>query len=754
MSTSLLDAQRSLVSLATLERQERVRARDPLTDDGIGRDGIAANTDAASIRALLDDAPVSIHWVDATGTVIWANRTELEMLGYAYAEYIGHPIANFHADISVINDILNRLTCAETLHDFPARLRHKDGSIRDVLISSNVLWENGQFVHTRCFTRDVTEHRRTGEMIAENARQKEALFQLAERLQQVNTLAEVHEAALDAILSALPCDRASILLFDDTDTMCFVAWRDLSAAYRSAVEGHSPWSVSEKNPQPICIANVETSNLNDDLKATVRAEGIGAAAFIPLVINGKLIGKFMAYFNTPHALSADAIAVSLIIARQLAFAIDRRHAEDALREREAQLEAELTDTKLLQSISAEVIHTADVNALYEKFVDAAMSIMDSDFASMQMLYPDRGDAGELLLLAFRGFDPQAAKFWEWVRVDSQCSCGEALRTRQRVVVPDVRHCGFMMGTPDQSTSIATGIQATQSTPLLSRNGTMLGMISTHWRKSHQPTERDLRLLDILARQAADLIERKLSEEALRIADRRKDEFLATLAHELRNPLSPVLNSVKLLNAAAVTPSQKQFAVDVIDRQTKRMALLLDDLLDISRITRGQLNLRPASVPLQSLVQGAIEMANPLLEEKHHHFSVAIPSEPVELTVDPLRITQVFANLLTNAAKYSEPGAQITLTATYSDAQVQISVADTGIGLSEDKLESIFTMFSQVDTSIERSQGGLGIGLALVKGIVELHGGSIKASSAGLGCGSTFELVLPRAAQRAKKILGA
>jgi PAS domain S-box-containing protein len=745
MSTTLLDTRRAIVSSATLEREEHARPFD-LAVEGVSKSG-----EWASVRGLLDDAPVSIHCVDANGIVLWVNRTELEMLGYSHAEFIGHPIANFHVDASVITDMLSRLTFAETLHDFPARLRHKDGSIRDVLISSNVLWENGEFIHTRCFTRDVTKHRRTDELIAENTRQKEALFALAERLQQVTTLAEVHDAALDSILNALPCDRASILLFDDTDVMRFVAWRDLSAIYRSAVEGHSPWSVTDKDPQPICIADINASNLSDELKATINAEGIGAVAFIPLVSNGRLIGKFMAYFNAPHALNEDAIAVSLIISRQLAFAIDRRRAEDALREREAQLEAELTDTKLLQSISAEVIHTADVNALYEKFVDAAMSIVGSDFASMQMLYPDRGDAGELLLLAFRGFDPQAAKFWEWVRVDSQCSCGEALRKRQRVVVPDVRHCSFMMGTPDQSTSIATGIQATQSTPLLSRDGTLLGMISTHWRKPHQPSERDLRLLDILARQAADLIERKQSEEALRMADRRKDEFLATLAHELRNPLSPVLNSVKLLNAAAATPLQKQFAVDVIDRQTKRMALLLDDLLDISRITRGQLNLRPASVSLPSLVHGAVEMVNPLLEEKHHHFSVSIPNETVELTVDPLRITQVLANLLTNAAKYSEPGARITLTATYDNDHVQISVADTGIGLSEDKLESIFAMFSQVDTTIERSQNGLGIGLALVKGIVELHGGSIKARSAGLGCGSTFELTLPRSATRINKL---
>jgi PAS domain S-box-containing protein len=727
-------------SLSESARTESQESRWPSDHSAAKNFGIA--NESANLRTLLDDAPISIHWVDANGIVLWANRRELEMLGYASAEYIGRPIAEFHLDQVEIENILNRLMSGETLHDQPARLRHKDGSIRDVLINSNVLWENGQFIHTRCFTSDVTASRRADGVIAESARQKEALFQLAERLQNIQSLGEVYDAALQAIVSALPCDRASILLFDDSGVMRFVAWRDLTTGYRMAVEGHSPWTVSDHNPAPICIADIESSTLDAGLKATIKAEGISAAAFIPLVMNGTLMGKFMVYFNAPHEFSDEAIAVSLIIARQLSFAIDRRSAADELREREEQLETELTDTKLLQSISAEVMRSADFQSLYEKFVDAAVMLLDSDFASMQMLYPERGTAGELLLLAVRGFDPQATKHWEWVRADSPCVCGEALRTGRRVVVPNVAESSFISG-DDRRVYLEAGMQAVQSTPLLSRSGAILGMISTHWRRPHQPSERDLRLLDILARQAADLIERKQSEEALRLADRRKDEFLATLAHELRNPLAPVLNSVKLLNASAATTLQKQFAIDVIDRQTKRMALLLDDLLDISRITRGQLNLRPTSVELQSVVQNAIEIVNPIFAEKHHKFSTVVPDAPLEFTADPLRITQVLANLLSNAAKYSDPGAYITLTVTSDEQIVRIAIKDTGIGLSADKLESIFAMFSQVDTISERSQNGLGIGLALVKGIVELHGGSIEARSDGLGCGSTFELVLPR-----------
>src|SRR5262245_37964795 len=193
-----------------------------------------------------------------------------------------------------------------------------------------------------------------------------------------------------------------------------------------------------------------------------------------------------------------------------------RRAAAKLAEAQAKLEVELTDTKLLQNISAELVQQENITALYETIIDGAVAIMRSDFASMQQLHPERGN-GELRLLTFRGFNPQAAKFWEWVRTDSQSSCSAALRTGQRVIVPDVEQCDFMAGTEDLVTSLQTGIHAVQSTPLLSRSGMLLGIISTHWRKPHVPSERDLRLMDILARQAADIIASKQATDALRRA---------------------------------------------------------------------------------------------------------------------------------------------------------------------------------------------------------------------------------------------
>lgn len=239
-----------------------------------------------------------------------------------------------------------------------------------------------------------------------------------------------------------------------------------------------------------------------------------------------------------------------------------------------------------------------------------------------------------------------------------------------------------------------------------------------------------------------------TESALRNANRRKDDFLATLAHELRNPLAPIRHAARLLGMKGLDAAQAQTARDIISRQVARMALLLDDLLEVSRITRGRLELRKERVPLVELVKTAVETSRPLLESRHQEFTMRLPDAPVELDVDPLRISQALSNLLTNAAKYTDNGGRIHLEVRCTAGGTEFAVSDSGIGIPAAALPTIFEMFSQVDSAIDRSEGGLGIGLALVKGLVALHGGSVQASSAGPGRGSTFTIRLPGTARPA------
>jgi PAS domain S-box-containing protein len=244
--------------------------------------------------------------------------------------------------------------------------------------------------------------------------------------------------------------------------------------------------------------------------------------------------------------------------------------------------------------------------------------------------------------------------------------------------------------------------------------------------------------------AIDITELKTAEQALLDADRRKDEFLATLAHELRNPLAPIRNAMHFLRQGS-QPQEFQAAREIIDRQLAQMVRLVDDLLDVSRITRGKLQLRTARIDLAEVVANAVETSRPIIDLAGHELTIELPPEPTYLNADLTRLAQVFANLLNNSAKYTDRGGQIRLLARHEEGEVVVSVEDTGIGIAAEHLPRIFEMFSQVTPALERTQGGLGIGLSLVRKLIEMHGGTITARSQGVGQGSTFSVRLPRAA---------
>ena len=249
--------------------------------------------------------------------------------------------------------------------------------------------------------------------------------------------------------------------------------------------------------------------------------------------------------------------------------------------------------------------------------------------------------------------------------------------------------------------------------------------------SQDVTERK-RMADDLRNLASDLSQ----------ADRRKDEFLATLAHELRNPLAPLCNMMEVLKRSDGDSDTLKRAYDTIERQLAQMVRLVDDLLDLNRITHDRLELRKNEVELSSVIQSAVEAARPLIDSARHDLRVDLPNQPTYLYADPARLAQVFANLLNNSAKYTKPGGAIWLYAKRQDGNVVVTIKDNGAGIPRDKLQNIFEMFTQVDRDPERSQGGLGIGLTLVKRLIEMHGGSVEARSGGTGLGSEFVVQLP------------
>jgi PAS domain S-box-containing protein len=242
---------------------------------------------------------------------------------------------------------------------------------------------------------------------------------------------------------------------------------------------------------------------------------------------------------------------------------------------------------------------------------------------------------------------------------------------------------------------------------------------------------------------SDITERRRNEESLKEADRRKEEFLATLAHELRNPLAPIRNGLEIMRLAGDNREAAEEARTLIERQVVHMVRLIDDLMDISRISRDKLELRREHVELAAVVQNALDTSRPLVEVAGHQLTVTLPADrPIYVDADVTRLSQVFSNLLNNAAKYTERGGDISLAVEYQGSDVVVSVRDNGVGIPPEMLPHIFDMFTQIDRSLERAQGGLGIGLSLVRRLIEMHGGSVEARSAGHGLGSEFVVRLP------------
>jgi PAS domain S-box-containing protein len=556
---------------------------------------------------------------------------------------------------------------------------------------------------------------------------------------------------------------------------------------------------------------------------------------------------------------------------------ERKQAEEALRESEKRLAAELSAAQQLQHISTQLLHTHDLETLYEHILDTAVSILHADFASIQMLDPQRG---ELRLLGNRGFNSQSAEFWEWVGSNSDSACGLALRTAQRVFVPDVQACDFMAGTKDLEAYLQTGIRAVQTTPLFARSGALLGMLSTHWREPHEPTESEMRRLDVLARLAADLIDRKQTDDALRESERQfrimgetvpygvwlcapdggvrycsqsfldlldmtheeqrqfgwtrrlvpedvepmmkrwlaccatgtpweyehrivdrhgkvhtilskglpvrdaagkitcwtgvnlditerkqaeealamakaeaeranaaKDQFLATLSHELRTPLTPMLMLSQLLSDEPDLPESVREDLKALRQCVLLEARLIDDLLDLTRIARGKIQLKPEIVDVHELLKHAAQTCcDEEFSRKRLKLEWDLRAETRTVWADAPRLEQVFWNLIRNAIKFTPENGRVTLrTFNHEGGRLCVEVMDTGIGIQPDRLTAIFIPFEQNGIETTRQFGGLGLGLAISKAIMDLHKGHIEALSAGRGQGATFRVTLAIAA---------
>ncbi|MBV8910374.1 MAG: PAS domain S-box protein, partial [Gammaproteobacteria bacterium] len=422
---------------------------------------------------------------------------------------------------------------------------------------------------------------------------------------------------------------------------------------------------------------------------------------------------------------------------------ERKRAEESLRESEARLTAQAEALTRLSELSTRLWRSPSLHEGLDEMLTAVIEVLGADKGDIQLLE----DGGRVLrIISQRGFSGEFLEAFAGVTAEQDCGCGRTLRRGERVIIEDVERDELYA--PYRTLARTAGYRSLVSSPIRGADGGCLGVVTAHFCGVHRPHTQELSRLDLYLRQAGDFIQRcrldeilRRNEEKLRDADRRKNEFLALLAHELRNPLAPIRYALAAARSPGVTAEQQRQAAEVVERQVGHMSRLLDDLLDISRITHGALELKKAPVELHAVIEMAIETARPVIDSKHHQLSVRLPEKALALDADALRLAQVFANLLINAAKYTHPGGHIELEVDDQPNAASVTVRDDGIGISAEMMPRLFTLFAQADAGSK--QEGLGVGLSLVRGLVALHGGTVEARSAGAGRGSEFTVRLPR-----------
>ncbi|MFL6216105.1 MAG: ATP-binding protein [Blastocatellia bacterium] len=442
---------------------------------------------------------------------------------------------------------------------------------------------------------------------------------------------------------------------------------------------------------------------------------------------------------------------------------ERKVAEAALCKIKEELETQVADLRRLHEMSVGLTGTLDVKLLLDEVLRSAMAVHGTGMGLLSLCESERDGIN---VMVHSGFDERFLKLIEWVPAGGG-ACGTCYAERRRVIIEDVE-LDPVFDDYREAARIA-GFRACHSTPLLTRNGNIIGVLSVHFDKPHRPSERETRLMDLYARMAADIIEnarlhnrmqQELEERKLLLAreqqaraeaeaaNRMKDQFLSTVSHELRTPLNAIVGWVHILRRGKPDEAMAARGLETIERNARAQAQLVADILDMSRVITGKLRLNIDPVDLAAVINQAIDSVQLAADSRNIRLSVTLDPTARHLSGDASRLQQAVWNLLSNAIKFTPSGGRVEVRLERAGAEAEIKVSDTGEGISRDVLPFIFDRFRQADGTSTRRHGGLGLGLAIVRHLMEMHGGTVEAESAGEGCGATFTLRLPLTAARA------
>jgi PAS domain S-box-containing protein len=661
----------------------------------------AVSSDAAELQALrdfFDNAAIGMHWVDADGIIIRANLAELTLLGYDEDEYIGHRIAEFHVDQSVLDDILSRLAAGETLHNYEAQMRAKDGSVKSVLIDSSVRFQDGEFLHTRCLTREITQQKR----VERSLRESEALFQ---------SLA----IALPALIVTTGIDGEI---------------EDISESYRDytglTVDEARDWANHQvihpddmDQSMRVWSAAIESGEAMQNEMRLRRHDGVYRWYLVQGMPVRDAEGAILRWITV----SVDIEDRKLLEAR-----------ERFLAETTARMVTPVDSSELLAELSRLTIPAlADI---------CAIGLWD--------------DSPETVRIETSGADERELPFvgkihlrrW-WSEPGSDERIDAVIAAGRAVFVPNFSPEWVLACAPDQQqrdAAIAVGACSLVCVPLIARDRT-IGMTTLAMTRSKRRYDRqDLLLVQEVMSRASVAVDnarlfRELRETAedLRRANASKDEFLGLVSHELKTPITMIYGNAEVLRLRSehISEEDRRQALEDISKESERLHRIIDNLLILARLERGQ--------PIEREPLLARRIVSKVIAEHRAHFPgrqirTVMPPEPVPVDGAPLYIEQVLRNLISNAEKYSPADEPIDVQVERIEGNLSISVLDRGPGFPSDEADRLFTPFYRSPLT-SASAAGIGIGLAVCKRLIEAQGGEIWARRRTSG-GSEFGFMLP------------
>jgi PAS domain S-box-containing protein len=505
----------------------------------------------------------------------------------------------------------------------------------------------------------------------------------------ISTVDGVYPAALDALAEGVAFHRAGILVSDREGVMRFAAGRDLSDGFQRAFEGYTPWPAGTVEPEPLMVSDVETEGSLSPWRTAIDAECIAALAFIPLTDAGRVIGTFMLCYDQPRAFTATELTVARMVAAQVGFALARMRAEEDARRAEQRLRFAL---------------------------DAAtMGTWEWDLRTQEVRWSD--NLARIHGLPDGTFDGTFASYAREIHPDD----------RERVLGSAMR-------------AVTEGVPHDVEYRLVAPDGTI------RWCEGKGLVEYDDAGVPVRMAGVCVIVTRRKEAELQRLeaaqdASRLKDEFLATLSHELRTPLNAIVGWTRMLQGGMVPAERVPAAIDIIGRNAQLQSRLIEDILDVSRIIAGKLDLEKAPIHLRSILESAIQSVAPAAAARGVELALECMDDEPRITGDPRRLGQVFTNLLSNAVRFSEENGRVLVRCGVAGDGIEVEVRDTGAGIAPEFLPFVFDRFRQGDSSTTRMHGGLGLGLAISRYLVEQHGGAITAESAGAGHGATFRVTL-------------